>query len=237
MKKLTQDELAQYNGKDGKPVYIAHEGKIFDVSASKLWRGGQHMKRHGAGTDLTVEIQAAPHDTAVLNRYPQVGVLAKEDKQIKPIPGWLEWLLTENPFLRRHPHPMTVHFPITFMLSNPFFNFLFLMTGNRAFETTAYHCLCAGILFTVVAMATGFFTWWYNYMAKMMKPVAIKLPLSTAILVVAVILFAWRWNVPDVMANLQGINILYFILSLCFLPLISIVGWYGATMTFPLEQK
>jgi predicted heme/steroid binding protein/uncharacterized membrane protein len=237
MKTLTQKELAQYDGKDGKPIYIAHQGIIYDVSASKMWRGGQHMKRHNAGADLTVDIKAAPHDLTVLERYPRVGVLAKEVEQEKAIPAWLEWLLSENPFLRRHPHPMTVHFPIAFLLSNPFFNFLFLMTGNPSFEVTAFHCLGAGIWFTVVAMITGFFTWWYNYMAKMMKPIAIKLPLSAAILVIAMALFVWRSNNPHVMANLQGINVLYFALSLCFLPLVSIVGWYGATMTFPLETK
>jgi predicted heme/steroid binding protein/uncharacterized membrane protein len=237
MKTLTEQELAHYDGKDGRPVYIAHEGNIFDVSASKLWRSGQHMKRHSAGMDLSVDIQAAPHDTSVLDRYPQVGVLAREKVQEKIIPAWLEWLLAENPFLRRHPHPMTVHFPITFMLFNPIFNALFLMTGNRSFETTAFHCLGAGILFTVAAMATGFFTWWFNYMGKMMKPVAIKLPLSAIILIIAIVLLRWRWNVPDIMANLQGVNIFYFVLSLCFLPLISIVGWFGATMTFPIEKK
>ena len=141
MRKLTQEELAQYNGKDGKPVYIAHNGNVYDVSDSKMWREGLHMRRHNAGQDLTSDIQAAPHDTEVLGRYPKVGVVITEPPAAPPLPGWITWLLNTNPFFRRHPHPMTVHFPIVFMLSNPFFNVLFLMTGNRSFETTAYHCL------------------------------------------------------------------------------------------------
>jgi predicted heme/steroid binding protein/uncharacterized membrane protein len=237
MKSFTQEQLAHYDGKDGRPVYIAHNGNVYDVSASKMWRGGRHMKRHSAGTDLTTDIQAAPHDTDVLGRYLQVGVLEKEQPATRAVPAWVGWLLESNPFFRRHPHPMTVHFPIVFLLCNPFFNFLFWVTGNRSFETTAFHCLAGGILFMAVAMLTGLFTWWYNYMAKMMTPVAVKIPLSILTLTIAVVSFVWRWTTPDVMVDLRGIRIVYFLCSLCFAPLISIIGWYGATMTFPIEKN
>ncbi len=237
MRNFTQEELMQYNGKDGKPVYIAHKGKVYDVSESKMWKGGLHMRRHSAGANLTADIQAAPHDAEVLGRYPQVGVLIEEQPAVPPLPGWITWLLNTNPFFRRHPHPMTVHFPIVFMLSHPFFNFLFLVTGNRDYETTAFHCLGGGILFMIVGITTGFLTWWYNYMGRMLKPVAIKIPLSALILIVAIASYIWRWNKPDIMINLQGANILYFLCSLAYIPLIVIVGWYGATMTFPLEEE
>jgi len=237
MRNFTQEDLAQYNGKDGKPVYIAHKGNVYDVSESKMWRSGLHMRRHVAGADLTAHIQAAPHDTGVLERYPQVGFLIKEQPSAPPLPGWVTWLLNTNPFFRRHPHPMTVHFPIVFMLSYPIFNLLFWATGNRDFETTAFHCLGGGILFMIVGIATGFLTWWYNYMGRSMKPVTIKIPLSVLTLSVAIASFVWRWNAPDIMINLQGLNILYFLCSLAFIPLIVIIGWYGATMTFPLEEE
>ncbi len=237
MRKFTQEELARYNGKDGKPVYIAHKGDVFDVSESKLWRGGLHMRRHSAGADLTADIQAAPHDAEVLGRYHQVGVLIKEESSVPPMPGWITWLLNTNPFFRRHPHPMTVHFPIVFMLSSPFFNILFWVTGNRDFETTAFHCLGGGILFMAVGVVTGFFTWWYNYMSRMMKPIAVKIPLSALTLILAIGSFIWRWNASDVMINPRGINTLYFLCSLAFIPLIATIGWYGATMTFPIEGE
>lgn len=195
------------------------------------------MKRHDAGMDLSTDMQAAPHETDVLERYSQVGVLVKEQAPERPMPGWLAWLLETNPFFRRHPHPMTVHFPIVFMLANPFFNALFLITGNRSFETTAFHCLAGGVLFIVVAMVTGYFTWWYNYMAKTMKPVVIKIPVTIAMLVIAIVSFIWRSISPDVMVDLKGINMLYFLFSLSFVPLISIAGWFGATMTFPIEEE
>ena len=241
MTTFTEEELAEYNGQDGKPIYIAHKGKVYDVSESKMWKGGKHMNRHKAGADLSGDISAAPHDAEVLERYEQVGVLEKEKKEAaaaeKPLPGWVVWLLDANPFFRRHPHPMTVHFPLVFMLSNPVFNLLFLATGNRAFETTAFHCLAGGVLFTVVAMATGFITWWYNYLGKMMKPVVIKIPLSILVLAMGIVMFAWRLDAPDVMISPEGLDLLYVFMSLSLFPLISIIGWYGATMTFPLEEE
>ena len=240
MKEFTLEEIEAFNGKDGKPAYVVYDGKVYDMTESKLWKGGMHMRRHQAGQNLTTDIQAAPHGPELLERYPQVGVIKEEP--VEPaehpeLPKLITLLLEKNPFFRRHPHPMTVHFPIAFMLATPVFNLLYLFTGLKSFETTAFHCLAAGILFSLVGIVTGVITWWYNYMGKMMKPIAIKLPLSIVMLAVAVIAFVWRINDPGVMENLSGINILYLIMVLSFLPMISILGWYGATMTFPLEKE
>lgn len=238
MQEFDPQELAENNGQDGKKIFIAHEGNVYDVSGSKMWKGGLHMRRHNAGTDLTTDIQAAPHGTEVLERYPQVGIVKTEAEAAeRKIPRVVAWLLETNPFFRRHPHPMTVHFPIVFFLSNPFFNVLYIITGNKSFETTAFHCLAGGILFGFIAMATGLFTWWYNYMSRMMKPIAIKIPLSLALLVVAVVLFFWRLNDPEVMDGVQSGNLIYLLLVLTLVPMVSIVGWFGATMTFPIEKK
>ena len=53
MKEFDADELAGFNGENGNPIYVAYDGKVYDVSESKLWRKGQHMKRHRSGNDLT----------------------------------------------------------------------------------------------------------------------------------------------------------------------------------------
>jgi uncharacterized membrane protein len=74
-------------------------------------------------------------------------------------------------------------------------------------------------------------------MARMMKPIAIKIPLSLVLLVVAVILFFWRLNNPEVMDGVQSGSLIYLLLSLALFPMVSIVGWFGATMTFPVEKK
>jgi predicted heme/steroid binding protein/uncharacterized membrane protein len=239
MKEFTPEELEAFNGKDGQPAYVVYEGNVYDVTESKLWKDGMHMRRHQAGRNLTSDIQAAPHGPDLLERYTQVGVLREERETgaAQPeLPKLINVLLEKNPFFRRHPHPMTVHFPIVFMLSTPVFTVLYLITGMRAFETTAMHCLAGGILFTVVGIVTGVITWWYNYMGKMMKPIAIKLPLSIVMLIVSIVAFIWRLNDPSVLDHPAGINILYLILVLSLFPMVSILGWFGATMTFPIEK-
>jgi predicted heme/steroid binding protein len=75
LRKITSKELEEYNGKNGKPVYIAFKGKVYDVSESDLWRGGEHMGLHQAGKDITEELELAPHMEEVLERVKLVGTL------------------------------------------------------------------------------------------------------------------------------------------------------------------
>jgi predicted heme/steroid binding protein/uncharacterized membrane protein len=236
MKEFNEAELAMCNGENGNPIYIAHKNKVYDVTASKLWRNGLHMKRHQAGRDLTADIQGAPHEPDVLERYPQVGVLKKEVVEFQ-IPPALDRLLKKVPMLRRHPHPMTVHFPIVFAFSATIFNILYLITGIKSLEITALHCLGAGILFTVVAIATGLYTWWLNYLAKPMKAAKVKIPLSLTLLVVQIIAFIWRMSVPQVMDSIRGVNFIYLLLVLSLFPIVVVIGWFGAHLTFPVEKS
>lgn len=237
MKRFTEEELTEYNGKNGKPVYIAHEGKVYDVSESKLWKTGLHMKRHDSGRDLTMDIQAAPHEPEVLERFPEVGELVKADVIEPKMPALLSRLMKKYPMLRRHPHPMTVHFPIVFMISTAVFNILYLVTGVQAFETTAFHCLGGGVLFTLVAGTTGYYTWWMNYMSQPMRAVIIKKRVVVVLFLAAAAAFVWRAMVPDIM-NMNGFGrIVYFLLTLSLFLLVTIIGWFGASLTFPTEKS
>jgi len=238
MKEFTPEEMAQFNGENGKPVYIAHAGKVYDVSASKMWKTGTHMKRHRSGQDLTTDIQGAPHQPDVLERYPQVGVLKKtEEAADSRIPATLAALLKHFPFLRRHPHPMTVHFPIVFMFSSTVFSLLYLITGEKSFDTTAFHCLGAGVFFNLIGITTGFYTWWLNYMAKPLRPVKIKIPLTLTMLITSTVLFVWRLSVPDILDSLSGSGLLYILLVLSLSVMVTVIGWNGASMTFPVEKE
>jgi predicted heme/steroid binding protein/uncharacterized membrane protein len=236
MKEIESRELSEGNGQDGKPVYIAHQGKVFDLSESKLWKGGLHMKRHHAGKDLTTDIQGAPHGTEVLERYPQVAVLKKGEVAERQIPEPLSRLLSRFPMLRRHPHPMTIHFPIVFMFSTTLFNLLYLLTGVRSFEQTALNCLGAGILFTPAAMATGYYTWWLNYLAKPVRSVSIKKRVSVLLLGTEIVAFLWRVTVPDILNTFSLASLVYLLLILSLLPLATVLGWFGAQLTFPIER-
>jgi predicted heme/steroid binding protein len=75
MRTFTPEELGKYNGRDGLPVYIAYKNKVYDVTASWHWKGGDHWHLHRAGHDLTAEFAEAPHGEDLIKRYPVVGVM------------------------------------------------------------------------------------------------------------------------------------------------------------------
>ena len=197
------------------------------------------MKRHSAGNDLSADFAAAPHGEEVFDRVKQVGVLKKADadKFSRPLPDWLEDLFEKFPFLVRHPHPMLVHYPIVFMFSVPCFSLLALATGNMTFATTALHCLAASLLFTPLAIATGLFSWWLNYGAKMIRAIRIKIWCSFFLLAVATAAFAWRLMVPDIISTGGTAHLCYLLLVCALIPLVSVIGWFGAQLTFPLPKR
>jgi len=71
----TRSQLALRNGTDKPEIWVAFSGLIYDVSESRLWRGGTHYE-HWAGQDLTEELQDAPHSKKVFERFEVIGKLA-----------------------------------------------------------------------------------------------------------------------------------------------------------------
>jgi predicted heme/steroid binding protein/uncharacterized membrane protein len=242
-REFTREELAAHNGAAGRPTYIAFRGKVYDVSGSSLWADGRHMNLHVAGHDLTAELEEAPHEDEVFQLYPQVGII-KEAPDPEPealmSPAREYWLrlLQKAPLLKRHPHPMLVHFPLVFMMAATGFTVLYLLTGMKSFETTGFHCLGGGVLFTPAAMATGLFTWWLNYESRLLPPVLIKLILSPVLLLLGIGLFVWRLENPEILANLgQWPSLVYLALICALTPLVGLIGACGAELTFPLPRK
>jgi predicted heme/steroid binding protein len=74
LKQYTRAQLALRNGTDRDEIWCAHEGIIYDVSSSRLWRNGKHYE-HWAGQDLTAELIDAPHADWVFAKFPVVGRL------------------------------------------------------------------------------------------------------------------------------------------------------------------
>ncbi|MBC7345471.1 MAG: cytochrome B5 [Clostridia bacterium] len=75
MRVYSREELARYDGREGRPAYVAYKGKVYDVSSSFLWRDGRHQAVHRAGEDLTEAMGKAPHGEEFLLKFPVVGIL------------------------------------------------------------------------------------------------------------------------------------------------------------------
>jgi predicted heme/steroid binding protein/uncharacterized membrane protein len=231
MKEITSEELLSFNGKDGKPVYIAFQEKVYDVSKSPLWAKGLHMNRHPAGKDLTGDLSAAPHGTEVLERYSQVGVLKKgAPEELKHLPSALQNFLQRFPMARRHPHPMIVHFPIALLMASSVFVLLYLLFKNPSFEITSVYLLILGAIASPLAMATGLLTWWINYRLKLTFFVKRKIQFSILLLLFEIILILWRNSQSQIS------NSIYFIMMVLLTPIVSLLGYYGGQMTFPTEK-
>jgi predicted heme/steroid binding protein/uncharacterized membrane protein len=81
--RMTFEELERFDGRENRPAYIAFKGKIYDVSSSKLWKGGTHLNKHRAGNDLTDFIKTAPHGEEKLLQMIQVAELVPLETEAK----------------------------------------------------------------------------------------------------------------------------------------------------------
>jgi predicted heme/steroid binding protein len=72
-KTFTLAQLAQYNGLNGQPAYVAVDGDVYDLTS--IFQQGKHFS-HYAGTELTNAFYSY-HAKRSLAKYPIVGTLAK----------------------------------------------------------------------------------------------------------------------------------------------------------------
>ena len=71
-KVFTKDTLAQYDGQNGNPAYVAVNGTVYDVTNVPQWQNGAHQGNQ-AGMDLTEAIGRSPHGVKNLENLPVVG--------------------------------------------------------------------------------------------------------------------------------------------------------------------
>jgi predicted heme/steroid binding protein len=81
--RFTLEELSRFDGSEKRPAYIAYKGKIYDVTSSKLWVEGNHVRKHLAGNDLTEALRAAPHDEDKILGMPLIGELITSETKIQ----------------------------------------------------------------------------------------------------------------------------------------------------------
>lgn len=70
---LTREELSGFNGKDGRPAYVAVKNIVYDVSGFPTWATGIHFDIV-AGTDATPEFEQC-HSHVILEKLQAVGRL------------------------------------------------------------------------------------------------------------------------------------------------------------------
>lgn len=79
-KVFTVEDLAQFDGKDGRPAYVAVDGVVYDLAGSSTWPEGDHTPCDldaMAGKDLSETIEKAPaRMRTYLQRFPVVGKMA-----------------------------------------------------------------------------------------------------------------------------------------------------------------
>ena len=67
MKKFTKETLSNYDGKNGRPAYIAVNGVVYDVTNNSHWV-------NGAGRDVSFDLtNTSPHGAKVLVHANKVG--------------------------------------------------------------------------------------------------------------------------------------------------------------------
>ncbi len=73
-KSFTKEELSKYNGKNGKPSYVAVNGVVYDVSSVVAWQNDTHFGMI-PGNELTSDFNACHPGSERLTTLPMVGKL------------------------------------------------------------------------------------------------------------------------------------------------------------------
>jgi hydroxylamine dehydrogenase len=81
---MSSQTLPSFDGKEGRRGIVAVQGKLYEVTDSRLWRDGVHLRQHQAGQDLTAALKGAPHGTEVLAKVPMIGELQAAPEQAAP---------------------------------------------------------------------------------------------------------------------------------------------------------
>jgi len=215
---LTLSELREFDGKSGKPVYVAFRGKIYDVSESPLWRTGKHQGRHPAGTDLTEEIANAPHAEEVLMRFPVVGEIRQEKPTERTLAERIEGF---------HPHPMLVHFPIAYSIAIPILALIYISIHKSSFEMASYYLLIGALLTGVAAGLLGVFSWRITYEGRVRRVFVLKATYGVLLAVVVTTCVVWRSVDSNVLVAETPSSYGYLALLVILAPIVVMLGHYG----------
>lgn len=237
MKSFSFEEIAKSDGKDGKPSLVVVDGLVYDVSSSKRWTGGLHMKRHHAGADLSSDLKAAPHSHEALERVELVGELIQPSiEERHGLKGAIEGFFDRYPFFRRHPHPAMVHFPLGLLMVSPFLEIASLITHSSATEWAAYLTLLIGAISIIGSILTGYLTWIFNYEASDSSIIKSKRHMALFALALAVSACYIRTFVIQDPTTISDPYVFLYLLNVIALSVaVGYTGFLGGRLTFPYE--
>ena len=234
MREFSPEEISERTGKDGQPAYVAMDGNVYDVSASKLWRNGHHMQRHDAGADLTDVFPTAPHGPEVFERVARVGTVksaapAATEPAVPAAPAWAQKILDF------HPHPIMVHFPQAFLSFASLFLILFYVTRSACLERTAFYVMLSGAAMAVPTVATGFFHWIFKYARASGGVYKFKIGMSFVALILSWTAVAVHFSTGPLPSSPISIPVLA--LYLAIVPVIVAIGHAGGIIVFGRKKK
>ena len=222
-RRFTISDLKEFDGKEGKPAYVALKGKVYDVSDSPLWKAGKHPGAHVAGLDLTMSIANAPHSEEVLVKFKVVGELIQEGYGRQKLVRRLQ---------KMHLHPMLVHFPMAYSLVVPLLSFLSMWLRDSSFETASYYMLLLGFLAAPAGGVSGIFSWRVTYEGRMTKVFSRKILLTTLLTLVITASFVWRIVNPNILTENSSLSYVYLALTASFVPITLLLGHYGGKIVY-----
>jgi predicted heme/steroid binding protein/uncharacterized membrane protein len=223
-RRFTISELKEFDGKEGRPAYVALKGKVYDVSDSHLWEAGSHLGAHAAGLDLTMSIANAPHSEEVLTKFKVVGELIQEGYSRQKLVRRLQ---------KMHLHPMLVHFPMAYSLVVPLLSLLAIWLRDSSFDAASYYMVLLGFLAAPAGGISGIFSWRVTYEGRMTQVFSRKILLTTLLTVVITVSFVWRIFNPNILVENSSSSYVYLALTASFVPITLLLGHYGGKVVYP----
>lgn len=232
MNKLDREELGSNDGREGRAALVAVDGKVYDVSASRMWKQGKHVMAHHAGQDLSLAIQAAPHGPEVLERFEQVAELAAPDEPRRPAgfaepPAALRWVLAQ------HPHPVLSHFPIGLGVATTVFALGALVLEAAGMAQAAMWDLLLAATAAPFSITAGLLSWRFNYGGIWTPIFRAKAALSAVLLVVLAAAVTVRLALVPDEPDGGTWHLVYQVLMLAVGPNVVLIGRLGGKVTFP----
>ena len=223
--KVKKEELQNFDGKEGRKSYVSNEGKIYDVTDSKLWKNGKHAGKHFAGMDLSEALKTAPHGAEVLERFAHVGAI-ETIKETKEHPQEVTFKDTVRALYRIfHPHPMLIHFPMGLINFAVIMQIIYYFTGYPSFSTAGFYAIATAAVFLVPTMVSGFVSWWVNYNLTKNKIFMMKISFSFLLLLMCITEFFVGLNNGD-----EGM--FYNIMLFLNVPVLAVIGFNGGKLSW-----